>query len=714
MAKKETLLVTAALPYANGPIHLGHMVEYTQADIFVRAMRLFGEKVVFICADDTHGAPIEMKAASLGIPPEQLIEKYDKEHRKDFADFGVEFDSYHTTNSPENKEYSDFIFTKLKKAGYIYQKEIEVIYCSNCNRFLPDRYVKGTCPKCKAPDQYGDVCEKCGSTHKTTDIIDPKCSTCGKTPETRTSVHYFFKLSSFQEKLQHFLSTADLQQEIVHFVQNWLPELQDWCISRDGPYFGFLIPGEANKYYYVWLDAPVGYIASTAHYCDRTGEKVEDYWNNSQTKIIHFIGKDIVYFHLLFWPAMLMTAGFQLPSKIMVHGFLTVNKEKMSKSRGTFITARQYLHCLPSEYLRFYYAAHLSSTLTDLDFDLNQFKEKINHELIASIANFCYRTLFFAEKNFKGHIGSFDKKEVAQEIATLEKLFTKTRTHYENFNFKEAVHSILEISAVGNKYFQEHEPWKAILQDEKKAHNVVSFCIAIIKNISILLSPIMPAFSTALQKQLGLSDLMWKNLGFETKKYSLGTIALLASKIEKEHERLLVVSSPVEKEIQGAKETAALSHFPLLLKVGKILSVEDHPNADKLYVEKIDLGGEVRTIVSGIKQWYTKEELIGKQVIVVVNLKPAKLRGVMSEGMLLASHHKEQLQILEAAKSNPGDVVFLEHEKKDMPKPKEIVYEEFEKFPISVSKMRVVCLGKKLRTEKEEIVADMPDSAKVC
>lgn len=707
MAKKETLLVTAALPYANGPIHLGHMVEYIQADLFVRAMRLFGKKVVFICADDTHGAPIEIKAASLGITPEQLIGRYDKEHRKDFADFGVEFDSYYTTNSPENKEYSDVIFAKLKKAGYIYQKKMEVIYCSHCNRFLPDRYVKGTCPKCKAQDQYGDVCENCGSTHKTTDLIDPKCSMCGKTPETRTSEHYFFQLSAFQKKLQQFFSTADLQPEIVHFVQNWLPELQDWCISRDGPYFGFLIPGETNKYYYVWLDAPVGYIASTAHYCDRIGGKVEDYWNNSQTKIIHFIGKDIVYFHLLFWPAMLMTAGFQLPSKIMVHGFLTVNKEKMSKSRGTFVTARQYLDCLPPEYLRFYYAAHLSSTLTDLDLDMQQFKEKINHELIASVANFCYRTLSFAQKNFKGPLGSFDKKDVAQELTTLEGLFTKTRMHYETLNFKEAVHSILEISALGNKYFQEHEPWKLILQDEKKTRNIVSFCIGIIKNISILLSPIMPLFSAALQQQLGFSDLTEKDIGFETRKYSLGTITPLALKIEKEHEQLLVVSSPV------TKETAVPSPFPLLLKVGTILSVEDHPNADKLYVEKIDLGGEVRTIVSGIRQWYTKEDLVGKKVIIVANLKPAKLRGVMSEGMLLASHHGEQLRVLEAQKSKPGDIVFLGDEGKDTPRPKEIMYGEFEKFSIIVSKKRVICLGKKLHTEKEEIVVDMPDGSSV-
>lgn len=545
------ILITAALPYANGPLHLGHMVEYIQADIYARAMKLFGKKAVFICADDTHGAPIEIKAASLGIKPEELIAKYYKEHTKDFADFEIAFDSYYTTNSPENKEYSDFIFTKLKEAGYIYKKKMDVIYCDNCRRFLPDRYVRGICPRCKAPEQYGDVCEKCSSTHKTTDLINPKCATCGKKPVTKQSEHYFFKLSVFGEKLRHYFKSADLQPETVNFVTNWLSELQDWCISRDSPYFGFKIPNEDDKYYYVWLDAPIGYIASTANYCKKSGENVKDYWNNPDTKIIHFIGKDIVYFHFLFWPAMLMTAGFQLPSKIVVHGFLTVNKEKMSKSRGTFITARDYLNHLNPEYLRFYYAAHLSQTLADIDLDMQQFKERINQELIANIANFCYRTLSFVKKNFSGEVRKFNKKNVADEISSLSRLFDGVCNSYENTDFKSAVKGILEAGSIGNKYFQENEPWKLMRENTNKAHEVVSFCVAIIKNLSILIQPIMPQFSAVLQKQLGLKNLVWKDLGFDTINYKIDYVKPIVNKLEDEHEKLIVVRNKEKKKAKN-------------------------------------------------------------------------------------------------------------------------------------------------------------------
>ncbi|MBI5001801.1 methionine--tRNA ligase [Candidatus Woesearchaeota archaeon] len=710
----ERILITAALPYANGSIHLGHMVEYIQADIYSRAMKLFGKHAVFVCADDTHGAPIEIKATSLGMKPEQLIDKYYKEHTKDFADFGVLFDSYYSTNSPENKTYSDFIFTKLKEAGHIYTKEIPVIYCEHCKRFLPDRYVKGTCPKCHAPDQYGDVCEKCSSTHKTTDLINPKCATCGKTPVPKTSEHYFFKLSVYEDKLRHFFKTADVQPEIVNSVSNWLGELQDWCISRDGPYFGFKIPGEENKYYYVWLDAPVGYIASTAHYCKTSGEKVADYWNTKDTKVIHFIGKDIIYFHFLFWPSMLMTAGFQLPSKIMVHGFLTVNKEKMSKSRGTFITARHYLDHLNPEYLRFYYAAHLSPTVTDLDLDLAQFKERVNSELIGNIANFCYRVLSFAAKNFDGKVGSFHEPAVADEIIALRELTSTVKMNYEQMNFKDALSGILAFSSVGNKYFQQNEPWKLIKEDASKTKDIISFCTLLIKDLSILLAPILPTFSSALQKQLGVSSLTWNDLSFVPEDFVLSDVVPLIQKIEEEH-KALIVQEPTKREEkkQEKKEfpKTEAQGFPLLLKVGKILSVEEHPNAEKLYVETIDLGdGDVRTIVSGIRSWYKKEDLVGKHVIVVANLKPAKLRGVMSAGMILAAEHDGKLEVLEAPKSAAGDLAFFGSETSA---PQQIQYNDFAKLSILVSHKTVVCDGKKLQTHKETIHCSLPDGVKV-
>ena len=588
---------------------------------------------------------------------------------------------------------------------------------------MPDRYVKGTCPKCKAIEQYGDVCEKCSNTHKTTDLIDPKCSLCGNTPVEKQSEHYFFKLSAFDQKRKHFFQTAELQPEIVNFVSNWLPELQDWCISRDGPYFGFKIPGEENKYYYVWLDAPIGYIAATEHYCKKTKEVAEmkesvaDYWNNSETKIVHFIGKDIVYFHFLFWPAMLIVSGFQLPSKIMVHGFLTVNKEKMSKSRGTFITARQYLEHLNPELLRFYYAVHLSPTLTDLDLDLSHFKERVNNELIGNIANFCYRVLYFAEKQFKGRISHYNENTVSDELVELQRLFVSIQTNYEKINFKDALKDILAVCSIGNKYFQKNEPWKLVKEDPKKAEEVISFCTMIIQNLSIMIAPVLPSFSVGLQKQLGVHLLQWNDISFAQKQFSVSGIIPLIKKLENEHEKLIV--QPIQSEqMQNKQEKINVggsesppSELPLLLKVGKILSVDDHPQADKLYLEKIDLGnGDIRTIVSGIKQWYKKEALVGKHAIVVANLKYRKFRGVISEGMILTAEHDGKLQILEAKKSVPGESVFFDEWQKT---PEQIHYDDFAKLKLIVQHKKVLCFGKKLKTEHAEITVDMPDGAKV-
>ncbi|MFA6888861.1 MAG: methionine--tRNA ligase [Candidatus Woesearchaeota archaeon] len=689
------ILITAALPYANGSIHLGHMVEYIEADIYTRALKLFGKNAIFVCADDTHGAPIEIKASSLKLKPEQLIAKYYEEHTKDFSDFNIHFDSYYSTNSPENKQFSDYVFNKLKDANTIYKKSIEVIYCEHCKRFLPDRYVKGTCPKCKEQDQYGDVCEKCSNTHKTTDLINPLCSICGKVPVKKISEHYFFKLSAYKEKLKHFFQTAQLQPEIVNSVNSFLEDLQDWCISRDGPYFGFKIPGEENKYYYVWLDAPIGYIASTANYCKISKESVDDYWKNSETKIVHFIGKDIVYFHFLFWPAMLMTSGFTLPSQINVHGFLTVNKEKMSKSRGTFITARQYLDILNPEYLRFYYAAHLSQTVSDLDLDLAEFKEKVNNELISNIANFCYRVLSFSTSNCKGDAGHYHEKDVADEITELRQLFKSIQENYEKINFKNTVHDILTVSSIGNKYFQKHEPWKLIKENPKKAKEIIAFCTDIIKNLSILIAPILPVFSEKLQQQLNVSNIAWKDLNFNNA-YNIKNVTPLLMKLDNEHEKLIVTSQKKE--------------FPLLMRVGKIISAEDHPNAEKLFVEKVDFGTEIRTIISGIKQWYKKEELVGKQVIAIVNLKPAKLRGVMSEGMLLTGEHEDKVILLEAPHSKLGDIVYFE---KNANHPAQIEYTDFTKVPLNIKQKNIMCETKALKTDTEIISINMPDGSKV-
>ena len=451
------LLITCALPYANGPLHLGFILEAVQGDIYARFNRLQGKDVLFCCADDTHGTPIEVNAEKQGISPEALIAKIYDQHVLDLKDFEISFYSFYTTNSPENKELSELFFKKLNKKGHIYQKEIELTYCNTCKRFLPDRYVKGKCPKCQAPDQYGDVCEKCNSAYNTTDLVNPYCVICKSLPTRKISKHYFFKLSNFQKQLAKYIDgNKNFQPEVVNYLKNWISEgLKDWCISRDGPYFGFKIPGEENKYFYVWLDAPIGYISSTINGCRLKGkeEKWKTYWDvKSKSQICHIIGKDIIYFHYLFWPAMLMGAGFNLPKDIPVHGFLTINGEKMSKSRGTFILAREYLDTakLSPEYLRFYYASNIIKQNTDIDLSINDFKDKINNELVANIGNFAFRSLSFANKNFGSELASTQDTKLQKEISS--KIIQITNA-YQTFNYRNAVQTILEVSSIGNKYF---------------------------------------------------------------------------------------------------------------------------------------------------------------------------------------------------------------------------------------------------------------------
>ena len=689
--KGKKILVTSALPYANGSLHCGHLVEYIQVDIFVRFLRLIEEDVLFVCADDTHGAPIEIKSAELGISPEELISKVYDEHVKDFKDFLISFDNYYTTNSPENKHYSDLIFERLNKNGFIYTKDIEVTYCEHCKRTLPDRYVKGKCPKCKAPDQYGDVCENCNAAYKTIDLIDPYCAICKNKPIRKTSKHYFFKLSNFSKKLESWLKkNKNLQPEIKNFVFNWIKNgLEDWNISRDGPYFGFKIPGEENKYYYVWLDAPIGYIASTDNYCKKHGLKTEDYWNSKDSRIYHFIGKDIIYFHFLFWPAMLLGSGFQLPYNISVHGFLTVNGEKMSKSKGTFFTAREFLQKHNAEHLRFYYASLLSKTISDIDLNFDDFRKKINNELAANIGNFCYRVLNFLNKYFDGEIKDIDNnKKLTSEI---KKLTRNIEKNYYGLNFNEAVKGILHISSLGNKYFQENEPWKLIEKDKEKVHKILGLCANIVKNLSILIEPILPDFSSKLQQQLNLTNLKWEDIKFELKNHKIGKDEILIKKMEEKEE--------------------AKQEFPLNLKVARIIDIKDHPNAEKLYILDIDLGTEKRQLVAGLKGYYSADELKNKKIIVVTNLKYAKLRGIESQGMLLAGDDGISVGVLTVEKSNPGDKVYFECFENSN---KELGFDEFLKITMVVKNSKIYYNNSELKTNKEIVkVERVKDGAKV-
>ena len=682
----KKILVTSALPYANGPIHLGHMVEYIQADIFVRAMRLSGENVKFVCADDTHGTPIEINASKLGMKPEELISKYYKEHTADFADFLISFDNYYSTNSDENKKYSELFFNTLKEKGHINQRMVELTFCENDKRYLPDRYVKGKCPKCGAEDQYGDVCEKCNATYKPIELVNPYCSICRQPPVRRNSLHYFFKLSDFSERLEKWLrENKGLQEETKNYVLDWVSKgLEDWDITRDGPYFGFLIPGETSKYFYVWLDAPIGYIASTEHLT----KDALSYWKNQDTKIVHFIGKDIMYFHFLFWPAMLMGMEYNLPDTISVHGFLTVNGEKMSKSRGTFITAREYLEQLDPEFLRFHYAMGLSTNINDLDLDFNEFKTRINSELVDNIANFAYRVLSFANNNFDSKLTNIsDDKELIVNVG--EKCKHAIQCYRER-NFREVMRTILEISTIGNQYFQENKPWQQIKTDKKKTQAVVTTSANILKNIAILLGPVMPKFSDRLLKQLNVTDYTFENLNFELKNHTVNKARIIYTRIE--------------------GEPFKTSTFPLNLKVAKVISVEDHPNAEKLLVLKIDIGEEQRQIVAGIKAHYSKESMVGKNIIVVTNLKHAKLRGVESQGMMLAADDGYKLAVVESPKSLPGDKITVEGFTN---LESEITFEDFQKVSLLTKGKKAIFDGKILRTEKEELVVDAADGAKI-
>ncbi|MFH1133686.1 MAG: methionine--tRNA ligase [Nanoarchaeota archaeon] len=688
----KRILVTAALPYANGPIHIGHLVEYIQSDIFVRFLKLSGKHAVFCCADDTHGAPIEINARKQGISPEQLIAKYFDEHRRDFKDFLIAFDSYYSTNSTENKEYADYFFEQAKKKGLIYTKEIEHAFCEKDQRFLPDRFVKGTCPKCGAADQYGDVCEKCNAAYNTIDLIEPYCTICGSPPVRKKSTHYFFKLSSMAAALDTWLvENKRLQKEIVNSVRNWIKEgLKDWDISRDGPYFGFKIPGEENKFYYVWLDAPIGYIASTAHYCEHHGGDALDYWKHKDGEVIHFIGKDIIYFHYLFWPALLTAADYSLPTNIITHGHLTVNGEKMSKSRGTFLTARDYLDRANPELLRFYFATNLSWHMADINLDEKDFKDKVNTELVGNVMNFAYRVLSFADRNFEGQIVPVGESAFTNE---LEAMHDRIQRQYERCDLREAMKLILHYSSLGNKHFQEKEPWKLIKENREQAQEVVSRCVNIVKNLCVLLKPVLPKVAAELEVQLNIKEQKWPDLNFSMGKHKISHAKILLIKLD--DKALFAVRSPFSA---------------LNIKVAKVLTVEDHPNAEKLYVLRIDLGAEQRTLVAGLKGYVAREDLLGRNICALTNLEPAKLRGVESQGMLLAAESGSVVKPLEAPNSKPGDQVMVEG---IAPGERQITFKEFQEIALLVKDRKAEFDGTQLKTATEPISCDIADGARV-
>jgi methionyl-tRNA synthetase len=516
---KRRILVTSALPYANGDIHLGHLLEAVQTDIYVRYHRLRGDDVLYVCADDTHGTPIEISAMKQGITAEELIGKARESHVRDYAIYDISFDLYYTTNSEENRGYAERIYESLRNNGLVTEKEINQYYCEHDRRFLPDRFIVGTCPRCGAAKQYGDVCEACGATYEPTEVVNPACGICGNTPQLRSSTHIYVQLSKREDFLRDFINRAGvLQPDMRNFVKTWIDEgLKEWCISRDGPYFGFKIPGTENKFFYVWMDAPIGYLSSTAHYCAGRGLDVMDYWGRGgASEVVHFIGKDIVYFHALFWPVMLDSAGFTVPSSLRVHGFLNVEGEKMSKSRGTFILAREYAekagHPQAAEFLRFYYGSKLSPNSADLDFNREELMTRVNTTLINNIGNLHNRSTVFCERYFDGCVpeAAWDTDIAAQAEAAAADI----AAWYESGDYKLAVEKIHALGSVGNKYFQDSKPWELIKQGNKEAAAaVIATCVNLIKALMVFLKPVTPRISAAFEKQIG-QELTWEDYRF--------------------------------------------------------------------------------------------------------------------------------------------------------------------------------------------------------
>jgi len=655
---KRKILVTSALPYANGAIHLGHLVEYVQTDIWVRFQRMQGHEIYYVCADDAHGTPIMLRAQQEGITPEALIERMRAEHQADFAAFNVSFDNYHSTHSPENRALSETIYRRLRDGGYISQRTIKQAYDAEKEMFLPDRFIKGTCPRCGAEDQYGDNCEVCSATYDASELKNPVSVISGTKPITKESEHYFFKLSDFEPMLREWLfpditQQRHVQPEVANKLDEWLAiGLQDWDISRDAPYFGFEIPDAPGKYFYVWLDAPVGYMASFKHFCQQKGLNFDDWWGtDSKAELYHFIGKDILRFHALFWPAMLAGAGFRQPNAVYAHGFLTVNGHKMSKSRGTFINARTYLQHLDSEYLRYYFAAKLNSRVEDIDLNLDDFVARINSDLVGKYVNIASRTANFITKHFDGELLS----DIEQGFGALETdSIALVAEAFENREFGQAVREIMAMADRINEFINEHEPWVLAKDPEQKPklHGVCSRSVHAFYMISILLSPILPALTGRVARELFGMDrnFVWDDLN--TFPAHINKFKHLAKRIEPDSIQAMLDASKEGLTMtteQKATPSGALAHDPIKeeisyddfakvdLRIARIVKAEHVEGADKLLQLTLDLGGETRNVFAGIKEAYAPETLEGKLTVMVANLAPRKMRFGLSEGMVLAA-----------------------------------------------------------------------------
>ncbi|MCC8365888.1 methionine--tRNA ligase [Xenorhabdus sp. PB61.4] len=649
VAKK--LLVTCALPYANGPIHLGHILEHIQADIWVRYHRMRGKEVHFVCADDAHGTPIMLKAQQAGITPEEMIDKVHLEHQQDFAGFAISYDNYHSTHSEENRALASEIYLKLKQNGYIKNRTISQLFDPEKSMFLPDRFVKGTCPKCKSEDQYGDNCEVCGTTYAPTELINPRSVVSGATPEMRETEHFFFDLPAFSDMLQQWTRSGTLQEQVANKMQEWFESgLQQWDITRDAPYFGFEIPDEPGKYFYVWLDAPIGYMGSFQNLCNKRDDlNFDEFWEkDSKTDLYHFIGKDIVYFHSLFWPAMLEGSNYRKPTNVFVHGYITVNGTKMSKSRGTFIKAETYLKHLDADCLRYYYAAKLSSRIDDIDLNLEDFVQRVNSDIVNKVVNLASRNAGFINKRFGGKLA--DK---LADPALYQKFVDAAQgieDDFTNREFGKAIREIMALADLANRYVDEQAPW-VIAKQEGRDDDLQAVCsmgINLFRVLMTYLKPILPGLTERAEAFLN-TELTWDGISQPLLSHNISPFKALFNRIEMAKVEAMVADSTEsikpQKTVTGPladdpiQDTITFDDFAKVdMRIALIKQADFVDGSDKLLRLVLDLGGETRQVFSGIRSAYPDPKALENRLTVMVaNLAPRKMRFGISEGMVMAA-----------------------------------------------------------------------------
>jgi methionyl-tRNA synthetase len=630
------------------------MVEYIQTDIWARFQMLRGHDCLYVCADDAHGTPIMLRAEQEGLTPEELIERVGEEHRADFRDFHIGFDNYYSTHSPENRELAELIYLRNRDAGHITTRTITQAFDPEREMFLPDRFIRGECPRCGAADQYGDSCEVCGATYAHTELKNPVSVVSGSTPVERESLHYFFRLADFEPMLREWTAGEHVQDEVTNKLNEWFEAgLREWDISRDAPYFGFRIPDTEDKYFYVWLDAPIGYMASFRNLCEREGLDFDAYWSQgSDTELYHFIGKDIIYFHTLFWPAMLHGAGMRTPSAVFAHGFLTVDGQKMSKSRGTFIKARTYLDHLNPEYLRYYFAAKLGSGVDDIDLNLEDFIQRVNSDLVGKVVNIASRCAGFINKRFEGRLsGEFSEPELYREFLDSSESIA---AHYEAREYGHAIRSIMALADRANQYIDANKPWVLAKEAgrEQEVQDVCSVGLNLFRVLATWLQPVLPAMAAEVETFLNLPPMTWDAIGTPLTDHRINKFKPLMTRVEQDKVDAMVedsrdslaASEPAAPAASGplqsdpVAETIEFGDFAKLdLRIARIIRAEHVEGADKLLRLELDLGGETRNVFAGIKSAYAPEDLEGRLTVMVANLAPRKMRFGVSEGMVLAA-----------------------------------------------------------------------------